>query len=382
MLRGDTGLPALLERVREAFGQSSATLLRRADQRDDGSTGRSTRPRRPAWEVVAEAGTPTLLSDPRMRTPWSPPATACVLALRGRIAAGRGPADRRRLRGSGGRHCSSDRSAQRGSSRGCSPLAAADRMRTALLAAVGHDLRTPLASAKAATTSLRSKDVAWSPEDREELLATADESLDRLTALVDNLLDMSRLQAGVIAVERRPVALDEIVPRALTTSGRLRRRHDSTSRTTCRSCTADPGPARAGGGQPARPTRCATPRPTSAHGHRKRIWDRVELRVIDSGPGIAHADLERVFAPFQRLGDTDNTTGSRPGACACPRSHRGDGRDPDGGGDARWRADHGRRPCRRRAAPATTDRASRAPRTRAYVSPAHRAPKIPSESGL
>jgi two-component system sensor histidine kinase KdpD len=85
------------------------------------------------------------------------------------------------------------------------PIAAADRMRTALLAAVSHDLRTPLASAKAAVTSLRSGDVSWSPADTGELLATADESLDRLTHLVDNLLDMSRLQAGALSLFPRPV---------------------------------------------------------------------------------------------------------------------------------------------------------------------------------
>ena len=84
------------------------------------------------------------------------------------------------------------------------PIAAADRMRTALLAAVSHDLRTPLASAKAAVTSLRATDVQWTAEDRDELLATADESLDRLAHLVDNLLDMSRLQAGALAVFPRP----------------------------------------------------------------------------------------------------------------------------------------------------------------------------------
>ncbi len=76
------------------------------------------------------------------------------------------------------------------------PIAEADRMRTALLAAVSHDLRTPLASAKAAVTSLRSPDVTWNAADRAELLATADESLDKLSRLVGNLLDMSRLQAG------------------------------------------------------------------------------------------------------------------------------------------------------------------------------------------
>ena len=80
------------------------------------------------------------------------------------------------------------------------PLAEADRLRTALLSAVSHDLRTPLASAKAAVGSLRSHDVAFSDDDRDELLATAEESLDRLIRLVENLLDMSRLQAGALGM--------------------------------------------------------------------------------------------------------------------------------------------------------------------------------------
>jgi two-component system sensor histidine kinase KdpD len=88
-------------------------------------------------------------------------------------------------------------------------------MRTALLAAVSHDLRTPLASAKAAVTSLRSDEVEFSPEDRDELLATADESLDRLDRLVANLLDMSRLQAGVLGVSAIDIAVDDVVSRAL-----------------------------------------------------------------------------------------------------------------------------------------------------------------------
>ncbi len=99
------------------------------------------------------------------------------------------------------------------------PIAAADRMRTALLAAVSHDLRTPLASAKAAVTSLRSPDIPWTPEDTAELLATADESLDRLTHLVENLLDMSRLQAGALSLFPRPTGLDEVVARALDAIG-------------------------------------------------------------------------------------------------------------------------------------------------------------------
>ena len=95
-------------------------------------------------------------------------------------------------------------------------MAEVDRLRTALLAAVGHDLRTPLAGVKAAVSSLRSDEVAWSREESDELLATIEESADRLEALVSNLLDASRLQAGALSVTTAPVGLDEVVARALS----------------------------------------------------------------------------------------------------------------------------------------------------------------------
>ena len=94
-------------------------------------------------------------------------------------------------------------------------MAEVDRLRTALLAAVGHDLRTPLAGVKAAVSSLRSAEVAWSDEEEAELLETIEESADRLQSLVSNLLDASRLQAGALSVTRAPVGLDEVVARAL-----------------------------------------------------------------------------------------------------------------------------------------------------------------------
>lgn len=88
-------------------------------------------------------------------------------------------------------------------------------------AAVSHDLRTPLASVKAAVESLRNTEIAWSEADRAELLATVEESLAKLDALVVNLLDMSRLQAGVLRLTLQPVALDEVVPRAVDDLGTL-----------------------------------------------------------------------------------------------------------------------------------------------------------------
>ena len=92
---------------------------------------------------------------------------------------------------------------------------AVDRQRTALLAAVGHDLRTPLAGVKAAVSSLRQRDVSWSAEETAELLETIEASADRLQGLVRNLLDASRLQVGALSVHLAPVGLDEVTYRAL-----------------------------------------------------------------------------------------------------------------------------------------------------------------------
>ena len=94
-------------------------------------------------------------------------------------------------------------------------LAETDRIRTGLLAAVGHDLRTPLAGIKAAASSLRQDDVHWSDAERAGLLQTIEESADRLSDVISNLLAMSRIQAGVLPVSLEPIALDEVVARAL-----------------------------------------------------------------------------------------------------------------------------------------------------------------------
>jgi two-component system sensor histidine kinase KdpD len=182
------------------------------------------------------------------------------------------------------------------------PLAEADRMRTALLNAVSHDLRTPLASAKATVSSLRSPDVHWSEQDKQELLANADDALDRLTELVTNLLDLSRLQAGVLSVVTGPVGVDDLVSRALDHTARgVQIELDVPD--TLPEVMADPGlmervianlVENALRYSPAgKPIRIAA----SAHGQ------QVELRVIDRGPGVPPDEREAVFAPFQRRDD-------------------------------------------------------------------------------
>ena len=180
-------------------------------------------------------------------------------------------------------------------------LAEVDRLRTAILAAVGHDLRTPLASIKAAASSLRSGDVAFSPADRDELLATVEESTDRLEDLVENLLAMSRLQAGVLSVQPRPVALDEVVARALLHTPPLAR-VDVAVGDDLPLVLADPGllervvanlvsnAVRAAAGGPVGLAAATSP-------------STVDLSVVDHGPGVPAAERERIFAPFQRLDD-------------------------------------------------------------------------------
>jgi two-component system, OmpR family, sensor histidine kinase KdpD len=200
VLRGQRALEAVLDRVREAFGMDSVTLL----ERPAGPGGRPAPGPAGGWVALAHSGEPALAA-PGEADVVVPVTGTLSLALRGPAVSA---ADRRVL-GAFAAYAGVALEQQRLSAQAeaARPIAEADRMRTALLAAVSHDLRTPLASAKAAVTSLRSPDIRWTDEDRDELLATADESLDRLTHLVDNLLDMSRLQAGALAVFPRPAGL-------------------------------------------------------------------------------------------------------------------------------------------------------------------------------
>ena len=189
------------------------------------------------------------------------------------------------------------------------PLAAADRRRSALLAAVGHDLRRPLSAATAAVARLRSTDVSLSDSDRHELLATADESLASFAALVTNLLDVSRLQAGALAVSIEPVDAADVVLPALDELGlgpdsvELDLPH-----------MLSPMSADAGLLQRVIVNIVANAVRFSPATERVRISasefaNTVEIRIMDRGPGIPVDRRADVFVPFPRLGDTDNLTG-------------------------------------------------------------------------
>jgi len=310
VLRGQQGLNALLDRVREAFGMDSVTLLEQDSPDGDArpaehGAGRA-RSMTGSWHVVASRGEPAM-TRPEDADVEVPVADTLSLALRGRPL----PASDRRVLGAFASYAAAALDQQRlaAQAQAAKPIAAADKMRTALLAAVSHDLRTPLASAKAAVTSLRSPEVKWTAEDREELLATADESLDRLTHLVDNLLDMSRLQAGALSLFPRPAGLDEIVSRALDNLDPAARGITVDIPESLPEVNVDPAILERVivnlTENALRYSPAGKPPLLSA----SALGDRVELRVVDRGPGIPEGDRNRMFVPFQRLGDTDNTTG-------------------------------------------------------------------------
>ncbi|MEU8222179.1 DUF4118 domain-containing protein [Kribbella sp. NPDC048915] len=294
VLRGETALPALLDRVREAFGMTGACLLERLDDGPD------------EWREVASAGTVTC-SRPEDADAVIPARDDLVLVLQGHQL----EADERRLVGAFAAHAAAliDRARLSEAAAEAKPLAEADKLRTALLRAVGHDLRSPLASAKASVTSLRGHDVAWTDSERAELLETADESLDRLSRLVDDLLDLSRLQAGVLPVFTRPTALDEIVPGVLSALGGDADQVSVDVPDTLPLVEADPALLeRVVANLLANAIRYSPPGQAPLV-TASALGDTVEIRVVDRGPGIPRAERDRVFAPFQRLGDTDNTVG-------------------------------------------------------------------------
>ncbi|MFI7701599.1 DUF4118 domain-containing protein [Nonomuraea sp. NPDC049480] len=301
VLRGEAALPSLLGRLRETFALDSVTLLERLDEPTPDDISEPA-----AWRIIATSGAAPCTAPSKADTDVAID-DRLVLAAQGRLL---DASDRGVLEAFAAEAAVALRQERlQEEAELAKPLAEADKMRTALLAAVSHDLRTPLAAAKAAVESLRSHDVTWTTEDRNELLATADESLDRLDRLVENLLDMSRLQAGVLGLALQPVALEEIVPHAVDDLGPLRDHVEGDISFDLPEIIADPAllervlvnlMTNAVRHSPADQTVLVT---ASTHD------DVVEIRVIDRGPGIPAEAHERVFQPFQRLGDRHNGTG-------------------------------------------------------------------------
>ncbi|MFE4392433.1 MULTISPECIES: sensor histidine kinase [Streptomycetaceae] len=293
---GDGVLTALMEQVRETFGQESAALLERPDPLS-------------AWAPVATAG-PRPPERPEEADVDVPVGDSLALVLRGRVLPG---ADRRLLGAFAAqaavvlerRRLAREAAEARREAEG-------NRIRTALLAAVSHDLRTPLAGIKASVSSLRSADVDWAPEDEAELLAGIEAGADRLDHLINNLLDMSRLQTGTVTPLIQETDLDEVVPFAL----------GGVPLESVRLEVPETLPmVRADGGLLERSLANLVENAVKYSPDGVRVLvkadelrqpgrpARVELRIVDRGPGVPEDAKERIFAPFQRYGDAPRGAG-------------------------------------------------------------------------
>ncbi|MEU1852739.1 ATP-binding protein [Streptomyces sp. NPDC019990] len=276
-------LSAVLEHVRNSFGMTGAALLER--------DGDGERP-------VAVAGEP----------PSADPTLSAPAGEHLRLVAD-GPAvfaaDQRfltLLATAAARALQAERlAAQAARTR---ELTEIDKLRAALLAAVGHDLRTPLAGIKACVSSLREPDLELTDAQQAELLATVDASADKMNDLVENLLALSRLQAGALSVHPRATAVDEVTAAALLhtpqTPGRTL---EVDVPDNLPPVWADPGLLERVIANLVANALDAGPPGQPVHVHARQDANVIRLQVIDHGTGIPADQRERVFAPFQRLDD-------------------------------------------------------------------------------
>ncbi|WP_116203998.1 sensor histidine kinase [Amycolatopsis circi] len=289
VLTNPNPIERLLEKVQENFGLTSVTLLEKRNGK---------------WDKVALSGGEPC-ADPDEADVDIAVTADVHLTLRGRALPA---ADRRVLEAVAGQALLALRQQRMAAAAAAAERKAeATELRTTLLSAVGHDLRTPLTSIKAAIGSLRAPDLSLSDEDTEELMEAVELSADRLAGLIDNLLDSSRLATGAVTPHLRPVGYDEVVAHALSNV-------DNTQGVQVfvdarlPSVQADPGllervianvldnALRHGGGD--------VSARASAHS------EFVELRIVDHGKGLRKGAAESAFAPFQRLGgDRDSTPG-------------------------------------------------------------------------
>ena len=290
-LTGTVPTQAVVDQLRLVFGLDTVTLLARVGER---------------WEVVVVSGpSPAVGPDDGERVDVG--GDGHVLLLAGPSL----PAADRRLLAAFVAHLDAVLRIQRlqGEADTAEDLAQANDLRTALLAAVSHDLRTPLASIKASATSMLEGDVSWSAEQTREFLRTIDTEADRLSNLVDNLLDMSRLQTGALQLSMRPVGLDEIVPAALASLSRLTDHVVVDVPETLPRVSADPALLERAVANLIDNAVTHSDDGTTVRVEAGAVAGRVDVRVVDQGRGIPERDREKVFLPFQRLGDSQPDTG-------------------------------------------------------------------------
>ncbi len=303
VLRG-ADLETLLERVRETYSQRAVSMLRQAGEQDRGGKHKG--------YIVACVGKDPCVTVDSADTAIEVGDDEFWMLMAGKKLSAR---DRRVLSAVARQAAGLIRQRELADEAGrAEAIVQADELRRSLLSAVSHDLRTPLAAAKVAVSSLRAEDVAFSPEDTAELLATIEESIDQLTALVGNLLDSSRLAAGVVRPDLRRVYLEESVQRALVSIGKgatgfYRSAIDRVKVDVGDAVVmADPGLLeRVFANLIDNALRYAPNCVVRVNAG--RVGDRVLINVIDEGPGVPRGTEDQLFEAFQRLGDHDNTTG-------------------------------------------------------------------------
>ncbi|GAA3734531.1 ATP-binding protein [Salinactinospora qingdaonensis] len=291
VLGGDETMSTLLQRISETFGQRSAALLEQQDGRN--------------WRLLHGAG-----HDPCVRPEESDALVSIndslVLALRGHMLA----APDRRVLGAFATHLGIALEHQRLTRDAAEARrqAGSNRIRTALLAAVSHDLRTPLTSIKASVSSLRATDIALDPHDRAELLESIESATDQLNRLVGNLLDMSRLQTDTVRPNIEPVGLEEVAPAALLHTAGSNAAVDIPEELP--RVRADRGLLeRAVANVVENAVRHTPESAAPVRVAASALGETVQLRVVDHGPGVPDEAKERIFAAFQRLGDTPSGSG-------------------------------------------------------------------------
>ncbi|HEY0240730.1 MAG TPA: DUF4118 domain-containing protein, partial [Friedmanniella sp.] len=285
VLRGQDALGALLARTREAFGLTAVRLV----------VGQSVRVEK--GEVPAQGA-------PLVGVPVTAEATLELFGPALDSSAARLLPVIVTQAGAALEHESLTAAAQE-----IAPLIETDQVRSALLSAVSHDLRRPLTAAATAVGSLRQGDVDWSPADREELLATADESLTTLATLVTDLLDVSRVQAGVLGVACRSTDVEDVILPALDELHLGPEEVELDLDPTLPPAQADPALLRRVVVNVLANAVHFSPRGTRPRLSTSAFGDRVEIRVVDHGPGVQTERQADLFLPFHRLGDTDNSTG-------------------------------------------------------------------------
>lgn len=183
-----------------------------------------------------------------------------------------------------------------------------DRTRSAILAAVSHDLRTPLSAIKVAVSTLRQPDITWSAEERAELLMTIEDGADRLDGVVTNLLALTRIQAGAVLVRRQPVVADEVVARAVISLGGTAANLSVDVPEDLPTAVADPDLLeRVLANLVANALRFD---PEGTEVRARTLDDRVEITVLDHGPGVPSERWEEMFTAFRRLDDRDGHIGT------------------------------------------------------------------------